>query len=123
MSWRTVRSRPWLSSWPVAAWKRRLNSSSLASPSFPAKSASSTARGAARGRPAVALQLARRGLEAQVEQLLLGLAQLLGQVVLVQGAQLGGGGHGHQNSPASRVTNLHFMGSLCLARRSGSDRQ
>jgi hypothetical protein len=34
MSLRTARSRPWLSSWPVAAWKRRLNSSSLASRSF-----------------------------------------------------------------------------------------
>src|SRR6266568_3621106 len=31
ISLRTPCSRPWLSSWPVAAWKRRLNSSSLAS--------------------------------------------------------------------------------------------
>src|SRR5690554_6791723 len=30
MSRRTALSRPWLSSWPVADWKRRLNSSSLA---------------------------------------------------------------------------------------------
>src|SRR5665648_672102 len=28
MSWRTWRSRPVFSSWPVACWKRRLNSSS-----------------------------------------------------------------------------------------------
>src|ERR1700733_4635775 len=34
ISLRTARSRPWLSSWPVALWKRRLNSSSLASASL-----------------------------------------------------------------------------------------
>src|ERR1700722_18197760 len=34
ISLRTARSRPWLSSCPVALWKRRLNSSSLASASL-----------------------------------------------------------------------------------------
>src|SRR6185295_14719878 len=44
MSFLTVRSRPWLSSWPVAAWKRRLNSSSLASRSLVSSSSSSSSR-------------------------------------------------------------------------------
>src|SRR5690606_10149306 len=40
----TVRSRPWLSSWPVAAWKRRLNSSSLASLSLVTRTSSGSVR-------------------------------------------------------------------------------
>src|SRR5215475_829565 len=40
ISLRTARSRPWLSSWPVAAWNRRLNSSSLASASLLSSSSS-----------------------------------------------------------------------------------
>src|SRR3982074_76458 len=40
ISLRTARSRPWLSSWPVAAWKRRLNSSILASASLLSSSSS-----------------------------------------------------------------------------------
>src|SRR5712692_169655 len=40
ISLRTARSRPWLSSWPVAAWKRRLNSSIFASTSLPSSSSS-----------------------------------------------------------------------------------
>src|SRR4029079_14826640 len=61
--------------------------------------------------PAVALELAGRRLEAQAEQLLLRLTELglevhVGHVVEIVG------GRRHQNSPLSRVTNLHFMGSL-----------
>src|SRR6185295_16938492 len=44
ISRRTACSRPWLSSWPVAAWKRRLNSSSLASRSLVSSSSSSSSR-------------------------------------------------------------------------------
>src|ERR1017187_6009773 len=40
ISLRTACSRPWLSSWPVAAWKRRLNSSILASASWCSSSSS-----------------------------------------------------------------------------------
>src|SRR6516164_825243 len=40
ISLRTARSRPWLSSWPVAAWNRRLNSSSLCSASLLSSSSS-----------------------------------------------------------------------------------
>src|SRR6266567_7642333 len=44
ISLRTARSRPWLSSWPVAAWKRRLNSSIFASASLSSSSSSLEAR-------------------------------------------------------------------------------
>src|SRR5215471_4489876 len=44
ISLRTARSRPWLSSWPVAAWKRRLNSSIFASSSLSSSSCSLAAR-------------------------------------------------------------------------------
>src|SRR5215469_9365404 len=44
ISLRTARSRPWLSSWPVAAWKRRLNSSIFASASLSSSSCSLAAR-------------------------------------------------------------------------------
>src|SRR6266480_4434124 len=40
ISLRTARSRPWLSSCPVAAWNRRLNSSTLASASLLSSSSS-----------------------------------------------------------------------------------
>src|SRR6266566_647376 len=40
ISLRTARSRPWLSSWPVAAWNRRLNSSIFASASLLSSSSS-----------------------------------------------------------------------------------
>src|SRR5271155_5434211 len=51
ISLRTARSRPWLSSWPVAAWKRRLNSSILASASLPSSSSSVEPRRSAAARP------------------------------------------------------------------------
>src|ERR1700683_1779016 len=51
ISLRTSRSRPWLSSWPVAAWKRRLNSSILASASLPSSSSSVMPRRSAAARP------------------------------------------------------------------------
>src|SRR5262249_48506352 len=47
MSRRTVRSRRLLSSWPVAIWKRRLNSSSLASRSRACSSSSGSSRNSA----------------------------------------------------------------------------
>src|ERR1700728_1902030 len=50
ISLRTSRSRPWLSSWPVAAWKRRLNSSILASASLPSSSSSVMPRRSAAAR-------------------------------------------------------------------------
>src|SRR4051812_44678998 len=94
MSFLTVRSRPWLSSWPVAAWKRRLNSSSLAS------------RGAG-----------GRG-EGGVDPLLFGLGGLGLGVDVVRLVELVSGRH--QNPPASRVMNRHFIGSLWIARRMAS---
>src|SRR5215472_4738999 len=51
ISLRTARSRPWLSSWPVAAWKRRLNSSILASASLLSSSSSVEPRRSAATRP------------------------------------------------------------------------
>ena len=60
-------------------------------------------------------------LEAQVEQLLLGLAQLGLEVDGVELVQLVGADDvRHQNSPASRVMNRAFMGSLWIARRIAS---
>src|SRR6185437_8778032 len=44
MSALTAFIRPWFSSWPVACWKRRLNSSSLASRSLPASASSFSSR-------------------------------------------------------------------------------
>src|SRR5215470_1273257 len=71
--------------------------------------------------PAVALQLAGGALEAEVEQLLLGLGQLAAQLLRAGGPQLlGGQALSHQASPTSRFTILVFMGSLCIARRSAS---
>src|SRR5258708_5353981 len=51
ISLRTAWSRPWLSSWPVAAWKRRLNSSILASASLLSSSSSVEPRRSAATRP------------------------------------------------------------------------
>src|SRR6202000_3222301 len=71
--------------------------------------------------PPVALQLAGGLLEAQVDQLLLGLAQAgleVGVVHLIQLMCLQTAGH--QNSPASREMKRVFMGSLCCARRMAS---
>src|SRR5271170_2668118 len=47
ISLRTARSLPWLSSCPVAPWKRRLNSSSLASASLDCSSSSVETRSCA----------------------------------------------------------------------------
>src|SRR5215210_5353353 len=75
-----------------------------------------------RAEPTMALQLAGGRLEAEVEQLLLGLTQLglevaAGHLVeLVSGHTVAR----HQNSPASRETKRHFIGSLCIARRMAS---
>src|SRR4029453_2568003 len=74
-----------------------------------------------RAEPAVALELTGGCLEAEVEQLLLGLAQSGLEVDVVQLVELVGLDPGrHQNSPASRVMKRHFIGSLCIARRIAS---
>src|SRR5690606_4368833 len=71
--------------------------------------------------PRGVLKLAGRRLEAKVEQLLLRLLELLDQRVVVLEAQLSRCRTlGHHTSPTSRFTNRHFMGSLCMARRSAS---
>src|SRR5712691_6291952 len=51
ISLRTARSRPWLSSCPVAAWKRRLNSSIFASASLTSSSSSVEVRSSAAASP------------------------------------------------------------------------
>src|SRR5580692_8112906 len=51
ISLRTARRRPWLSSWPVAPWKRRLNSSSLASASLLTSSSGEEARSCSAVKP------------------------------------------------------------------------
>src|SRR5205814_786428 len=64
----------------------------------------------------IVVQLPGGHLEAQVEQLFLGLAQPRLELVVVQLAQLSGVRPcGHQRSP-SRVTMRHFIGSLWIAR-------
>src|SRR6266480_3457454 len=63
----------------------------------------------------VVVQLPGGHLEAQVEQLFLGLAQTRLELVVVQLAELRGT-RGHQKSPASRLTMRHFIGSLWIAR-------
>src|SRR5438874_467505 len=69
----------------------------------------------------VRLQLAGGALDAQVEQLRLGFAQLDHQVLVGQLAQFGGTGAGcHQTSTPSRLTMRHFIGSLWIARRIAS---
>src|SRR5690606_17958985 len=72
--------------------------------------------------PGIVVQLAGGRLEAEVEQLLLGVAELGLQLSVAQLVELVGrvGLAAHQNSPASRVTKRHFIGSLCIARRMAS---
>src|SRR5690606_84184 len=71
--------------------------------------------------PGGVLQLPGRRLEAKVEQLLLRLLQLLDKLVVLQRPQfLRGQALSHQASPTSRFTKRHFIGSLCMARRSAS---
>src|SRR5438477_12384096 len=65
----------------------------------------------------VVVELAGDVLEAQVEQLLLGLGQLGQQLLVVHLAQLGRGRH--KDSPA-RVTNLALIGSFWMARSMAS---
>src|SRR5690606_10760674 len=69
-----------------------------------------------------ALELTGGGLEAKLEQLVLRLRQLLGQLRVVQLVEFIGGelGRCHQMSPLSRLRMRLFMGSLCIARRSAS---
>src|SRR5699024_1927257 len=73
---------------------------------------------------AVVLQLPGGGLEAEVEQLLLALAQLVDQTVVGQLTQVRRRqvlrSDCHQFSPPSRATKRHFIGSLCIARRMAS---
>src|SRR4029079_6857081 len=74
-----------------------------------------------RAEPTVALQLAGGRLEAQVEQLLLGLPEPGLEVGVVHVVQLVGRKTArHQNSPASREMKRVFIGSLCCARRMAS---
>src|SRR6266545_116807 len=68
--------------------------------------------------PVRVVELAGDVLEPEVEQLLLGLGQLGGQLVRVQVGQLSCL-HGH-HSASTRFTNLHFIGSLWAARRMAS---
>src|SRR5439155_5804916 len=71
--------------------------------------------------PPVVVQLAGGALDAQVEQLRLGFAQLDHQILVGQLAQFGGTGAGcHQTSTPSRLTMRHFIGSLWIARRIAS---
>src|SRR5690606_8350006 len=68
----------------------------------------------------VTLELAGRGLEAQVEQLLLGALQLVDEALVLVGVELGGrellGSDGHYASPSSRLMMRALGGSLCMAR-------
>src|SRR5699024_52025 len=65
------------------------------------------------------LELTGRGLETELEQLVLRVRQLLGQLRVVQLVEFIGGelGRCHQMSPLSRLRMRLFMGSLCSARR------
>src|SRR5947208_14479803 len=65
----------------------------------------------------VVVELPGDVLEAQVEQLLLGLGQLGQQLLVIHLAELGG--RGHSDSPA-RVTNLALIGSFWMARSMAS---
>src|SRR5690606_31019558 len=66
---------------------------------------------------AVVLELSGRRLEAEVEQLFLGLAELREKLLVAQLAQLRRLGTGrHHASPASRLTILHFIVTLWAAR-------
>src|SRR4030095_9945491 len=68
--------------------------------------------------PVRVVELAGDVLEPEVEQLLLGLGQLGGQLIRVQVGQLTCL-HGH-HSASTRFTNLHFRASLWAARRMAS---
>src|SRR3954454_11104126 len=70
--------------------------------------------------PLVVVELTGGRLEAQVEQLFLGLAQLQDELVVEQPTQLHRSLCWHQPSPASRFTMRHFIGSLWIARVSAS---
>src|SRR5205814_7336656 len=71
--------------------------------------------------PPVVVQLACRGLDAEVEQLSLRLLQPRYQLVVGQLTQLARlGTRGHYASPTSRLTMRHFNGSLWIARRIAS---
>src|SRR5919197_77561 len=72
--------------------------------------------------PPVVVQLPGGHLEAEVEQLLLGLPHAQRELLVAELTQLGGarGSVRHQMSPPSRVTIRHFIGSLWIARRSAS---
>src|SRR5699024_1170448 len=65
-------------------------------------------------------QLTGGHLEAQVEQLLLGLTQTGHQRLCIELTQLGGGGSTSHQNCSSRVTMRVLHGSLCCARRSAS---
>src|SRR3546814_736279 len=73
---------------------------------------------------AVALELAGGRLEAQVEQLFLGLAQLLHETGVFERVELAGserlGADRHYASPSSRLMMRAFRGSLWMARVSAS---
>src|SRR5690606_14476461 len=60
MSRLTARMRPWLSSWPVADWKRRLNSSSLALRSSSTRRWSSNVSSSAGASSLVPIAITRR---------------------------------------------------------------
>src|SRR3954451_17655539 len=66
--------------------------------------------------PLVVVELTGGRLKAQVEQLFLGLTQLHDELLVEEPTQLGGSLSSHQDSPASRFTMRHFMGSLWMAR-------
>src|SRR5438270_6279092 len=66
----------------------------------------------------VVVELTGDVLEAQVEQLLLGLGQLGQQLLVVHLAELGR--RGHQSDSPARVTNLALMGSFWMARSMAS---
>src|SRR5437763_4761057 len=68
--------------------------------------------------PGVVVELSGDVLEAQVEQLLLGLRQRVEQLTLAHLAELGGGRH--QRASPARVTNLALMGSFWMARSMAS---
>src|SRR6185437_9133620 len=69
---------------------------------------------------AVALELAGGRLEAQVEQLFLGLLQLVDESLVFKGVELGGcellGSDRHYASPSSRLMMRALRGSLWIAR-------
>src|ERR1700678_3833301 len=68
----------------------------------------------------MALQLASGALEAQVDPLFPRLRRLGEQFLFGGHAQLRGQAVSHQPSLISRLTTRHFIGSLCIARRSAS---